>query len=371
MPSQRGPVIGSLLAALALAALPSWVVAQPGPASGSAPGQPGQQQQPPAEPILLPHPPDMGNAAQLADVSSPIREFMIGPEYPAAVDSMVPDGVPRGTIHQFVMRSMDSRIYPSAPPPRSSADHVPVPFERNVAVYIPAGYVPGTEAPFMVVQDGVRSYMGRTTPVLDNLIHQKRIPAIVGVFVDPGPGDGPGSERGREYDNLSRDYVDFIETEVLPRITADYGVRFTADREGRAAMGGSSGAAAALTMAWFRPDLYSKVLSYSGTFVDQQRYPTSIYPHGAWEYHETLIPNSDPEPIRIWFHVSDGDNGNTRAEETYGNWVLANQHLLEALRSKGYDYRYVFSLDSRHTDRRVIGATLPAALEWLWQGYPR
>lgn len=346
--------------------------AQQNPAQNPPAARPGGgAAQPPSEPILLPHPANMGNAAQLADIRSSIREFMIGPEYSAAVDSAVPASVPRGTIHRFVMRSVDSRIYPSAPPPRNSADHMPVTFERNVAVYIPAGYVAGSEVPFMVVQDGVRSYMDRVTPVLDNLIRQRRIPPIVGVFVDPGPGDGPGSQRGREYDNMTRDYVDFIETEVLPRITADYGVRFTSDPEGRAAFGGSSGAAAALTMAWFRPDLYRKVLSYSGTFVDQQRYATSIYPHGAWEYHENLIPKSDPKPIRIWLHVSDGDNGNTRADDTHGNWVLANQHMLEGLRSKGYDYRYVFSLDSRHTDRRVIGQTLPAALEWLWAGYPR
>jgi enterochelin esterase-like enzyme len=257
------------------------------------------------------------------------------------------------------MRSEDSRIFPG----------VTGSYVRSVSLYLPAGYVSGSEVPLMVVQDGVRQFARRTAPILDNLIHQKRIPAMAVVFIDPGPGDGPGSERGFEYDHVSDAYVTFIESEVLPRVEAEFGVRFTKDPEGRASMGASSGAAAALTMAWFRPDLYRKVLSYSGTFVNQQRLPESAYPRGAWEYHASLIPQNDPKPIRIWLHVSEQDNGATRAEETFGNWVLANQHMREVLSSKGYDYRYVFSLESRHSDGRVVAQTLPAALEWLWRGY--
>lgn len=301
-----------------------------------------------------------GGAAELTNAASTWREFVIGPEYVDATESTVRPGVPQGTIHEFVMNSTDSRLYPG----------VRGPYQRRVAVYLPAGYVAGSEAPFMVVQDGP-GYLERTAPVLDNLIHEGRIPAIVAVFVSSGGGDGPGSQRGLEYDYVSDTYVTFIETEVLPKITTDYNVRFTTDPEGRASMGGSSGAAAALTMAWFRPDLYRKVLSYSGTFVNQQRRPDSAYPLGAWEYHENLIPRSDPKPIRIWFHVSDGDNGATRPAESFGNWVLANQRMHEVLKARDYDYRYVFSTDSRHVDRRVVAQTLPAALEWLWRGYPR
>ena len=91
-----------------------------------------------------------------------------------------------------------------------------------------------------------------------------------------------------------RTYADFIETEVLPRIEKDYKVTFTKDPEGRATMGGSSGGAAAFTMAWFRPDLYHRVLTYSGTYVDQQSPMNPESPHGAWEYHENLIPRATP-----------------------------------------------------------------------------
>ncbi len=107
-------------------------------------------------------------------------------------------------------------------------------------------------------------------PMLDNLIYEKRIPPIVAVLVAPGPG----GQRTIEYDTVSDRYTNFVETELLPRITKDYQVAFTTDPEGRATFGMSSGAAAALTMAWLHPNLYRRVISYSGTFVALQRNAT-------------------------------------------------------------------------------------------------
>src|SRR5690606_6480509 len=125
--------------------------------------------------------------------------------------------------------------------------------------------------PFIVVQDGYSNAYRTNVPLaLDNLIHEKRVPPMVAVLVHNGGGDAQGSQRGLEYDTVSGVYAEFIETEVLPRITNDYGIVFTKDPEGRATMGGSSGAAAAFTMAWFHPEWYRRVLSYSGTYVDQQ-----------------------------------------------------------------------------------------------------
>ena len=228
----------------------------------------------------------------------------------------------------------------------------------------------GTPAPFIVAQDGLSAhYRGNLPPILDNLIHEKRVPAMVAVMVHHGGGDGPGSERGLEYDAVSGAYTDFIETEVLPRITKEYGVVFTKDPEGRATMGGSSGAACAFTMAWFHPELYRRVLSYSGTYVNQQSPQSPTSPRGAWEYHATYIPYSTPKPIRIWMHVSERDNRNSDGEETWRNWVLANERMAAALKAKGYKYQYVYSRDSGHVDRAVVAQTLPEALEWLWRGY--
>ena len=285
-------------------------------------------------------------------------EIQIGPKYADAAELKVKDGVPKGTLHEFTMDSKESKIYPG----------LKGPYKRKVAVYVPSQYVAGTAAPFIVIQDGMAK--GTLPKILDNMISERRLPALIAIFISSGGGDSKGSERGLEYDTVSDKYVTFIESEVLPRIERDYKVKFTKDPEGRATMGGSSGAAAAFTMAWFRPDLYHRVLSYSGTYVDQQSPKNPESPRGAWEYHADLIAKSDPKPIRIWLHVGDKDNGYNRDEASLHNWVLANQRMAAALKAKGYQYRYVFATSSGHVDRRVVNQTLPEAMLWLWQGYP-
>jgi iron(III)-enterobactin esterase len=339
--------------------------AQTPPAQGppSAP-QTGERGRGPQRPPLLPTPPLTARPTPDAD-----GNFVIGPPYTPAPELTVKDGVPKGTIHEFTMDSKDSKIYSGIA--RKQPGEV-VPYTRQVAVYVPAQYVAGTPAPFIVVQDGMSDAYRKNVPlILDNLIHEKRVPPLVAVMVHHGGGDAQGSQRGLEYDTVSGVYTDFIETEVLPRITKEYGITFTKDPEGRATMGGSSGAACAFTMAWFHPELYRRVLSYSGTYVNQQSPLSPVTPRGAWEYHATLIPYSPAKPIRVWMHVSEFDNRNGDQEDTWHNWVLANDRMAAALKAKGYKYQYVYSRDSRHVDRAVVAETLPEALEWLWKGYPK
>ncbi len=291
-------------------------------------------------------------------------EFIIGPAYANAPELKVKDGVPRGTIHDFTMNSEDSKLYPGIAKRQPGV----VPYKRKVAVYVPKQYAPGAAAPFIVVQDGL-GYTNAMVKALDNLIHEKRVPVQIAIFINSGGGDAQGSQRGLEYDTVSAKYTDFIETEVLPRIAKECGVKFTTDPEGRATMGGSSGASCAFTMAWFRPDLYRRVLSYSGTFVNQQSPLNPESPRGAWEYHAKFLPESARKPLRIWLEVSENDNGSKRDEASLHNWVMANQRLAAVLKAKGYPYRYVFAEAAGHTDGRVTRQTLPGALEWLWQGY--
>lgn len=285
-------------------------------------------------------------------------DFKIGPKYANAPELTVKEGVSKGAVHEFTMNSEESKIYPG----------IKGPYKRKVCVYIPAQYVAGTAAPFIIVQDGL-GYKGTVLPVLDTMIAEKRLPAMIAILINSGGGDAQGSERGLEYDTVSDRYATFVENEVLPKIAKDYNVKFTSDPDSRATMGGSSGGAAAFTMGWFRPDLYHRILTYSGTYVNQQSPLNPESPHGAWEYHEHWITKSESKPLRIWLEVGENDNGSKKSEESLHNWVLANNRMAAALKAKGYHYRYEFAEGAGHVDGKVVRQTLPEALEWLWRGY--
>ena len=292
-------------------------------------------------------------------------DFLLNAPYANAPELARRENVPHGMVYRFTMNSTDSKIYPGI---SKSAPGKVVPYTRNVTVYIPSQYVPGTPAPLIVSQDSMGS--GELPTILDNMIADHRLPVMAAVMLNSGGGDSIGSERGLEYDTVSGLYAEFIESEVLPKVSHDYNITFTKDPKARMTMGGSSGAACAFTMAWFHPELYRRVLSYSGTYVNQQSPPNPESPHGAWEYHENFIPKQKAKPLRIWMHVGENDNRSKDVESTYHNWVMANQRMAAVLKAKKYHYQYVFARDSGHVDGRVVRQTLPQALEWVWKGYP-
>jgi enterochelin esterase family protein len=339
----------------------------------------------PTPPTRDPRTPGYVRATELPDGAVPSAEadgnFIIGATHDTAPEMRVRADVPRGTLYTLTMSSADSRIYPGiardsgtfgTPDPNDPTALVvttsrPRPYTRRVGVYVPAQYVAGTPAPFIVGADGVDQLL---FTALDNLIAQKRVPPMIAISIGNGSGDAQGSQRGLEYDTMSGRYAEFVETEVLPLVEKQYGVRLTKDPDGRATMGCSSGAAAALSMAWYRPDLYHRVLSYSGTFVNQQWPHSAETPHGAWEYHERLIPSFPAKPIRIWLEVGDRDlyNPNVMRDGMH-DWVVANERMAQVLADKGYHYQFVFARNSGHCDRATKLQTLPEALEWLWHGY--
>lgn len=299
---------------------------------------------------------DIAEIAKLRDLpawtsAATDGDYSAGPGYPTAPELAKRAGVPEGKVIEFVMSSVGSKFYPG-----SNGG-----FQRHVCVYVPAEYVPGTAAPVIVSADAYGMRYNLPT-ILDNMIYDQRLPVMVAVMIDNG-----GSERSMEYDTVSDKYVQFVEDEVLPRAEKEASVKLSKDPEARMTLGGSSGGAAALTMAWFRPDLYHRVLSYSGTFVDLRRGPEA--PMGAYEYVEHLFPNTAKKPLRLWIQVSENDNGAKSPSENRRNWVTANSRLAGILKDKGYSYQFVYTKGAGHTQRKVINHTLPQALEYVWQGY--
>jgi enterochelin esterase family protein len=265
-------------------------------------------------------------------------------EYKLGPDSQVQQGVPQGKISKHTWKST---TFPGT--------------ERDYWVYVPAQYDGKTPACVMVFQDG-GGYVNadgqfRVPVVFDNLIHKKEIPVILGIFINPGTippsgsGKKPGSNRSFEYDTLSDQYARFLEKEILPEVGTKYKLR--QDAAGRAICGISSGGICAFTVAWERPDLFSKVLSHVGSFTNIRG--GDVYPG--------LVRKAKNKPIRVFLQGGERDLDNQ-----FGNWPLANKSMAAALKFKGYDYRFEFGHEG-HNGKHG-GAILPDSLRWLWRDTP-
>lgn len=346
---------------------------QPSPAASPRPTPPTRAVDGPGAPPFT----------KVASGNAPLvpGNFVIGPDYTPAPELLPKDGVPVGRVTQFTLESKDSRFYPGiardvfgTPDPNNPRSLIvethPKEYQRAITVYVPAQYQKGQRVSFIVAHDGPKfGEPDRVLPrILDNLIAQKRVRPMVAVMIQNGGGDAQGSERGLEYDTMSGKFAEFIEAEVLPAVEAQASVKLSRKGEDRAVMGCSSGAAAAFTMAWNHPEWYRRVISYSGTYVNQQWPFNPAIPGGAWEYHNGIIAGAPTKPLRIWMHVGDRDLYlNNAMRDGMHDWVEANHRFAAALRSKGYRYQYVFALDSSHCDKRVREQTLPEALEFVWK----
>jgi enterochelin esterase family protein len=331
---------------------------------------------------LLAHPSNAAESYTENPGSQGDGKHTIGPDYKIDPD-LTDRGNPKGKQFEFTMLLADSKIF-RGDDSTLQPDKKAVRKERKIFVYVPAAYQDGARAPLLIIHDGP-GQLHLVRNALDNLTISKdpnrKLPPFIAIAVENGGNDGKNSQRGLEYDTMSDRLARFIQEEVLPAVLNNKDIKaaypkfaLTDNPWGKAVMGCSSGGAAALTMAWFRPDLFRRVIAYSGTFVDQQdddAAEEAKYPLGAWEYHSgmKLIEKSEKKPLRIFTHVSENDLRAKDPEETYHNWVMAGERTAAALKAKGYNHRYVFSLASRHCDRRVFEHTLADTLVWLWRGY--
>ena len=263
-------------------------------------------------------------------------------QYKHGPDSQRQEGVPKGTITKHTWKS---NIFPGT--------------VRDYWVYVPAQYNAKTAACVMVFQDGKR-YVDekrdfRIPVVFDNLIHKGEMPVTIGIFINPGViRNADGKEyrnRSFEYDTLSNQYALFLEREILPEVGKKYNLR--KDAAGRGICGISSGGICAFTVAWERPDLFSKVLSHVGSFTNIRggdRYPG-------------IIRKTPKKDIRVFLQAGKKDLDNA-----HGNWPLANLQMEKALKFKDYDYHFVMG-EEGHNGKHG-GAIMPESMRWLWRDTP-
>jgi enterochelin esterase family protein len=261
--------------------------------------------------------------------------------YETHPDSRERADVPKGTTKQ--MPAWKSTIFEGT--------------TRDWWVYVPAQYRPENPAAVMVFQDGAgpKDYV---PAVFDNLIAKGDIPVTVGIFIQPGTRADGRPNRSFEYDTLSDQYARFLLEEILPEVEKT--VKLRHDAASRAISGASSGGICAFTVAWERPNEFSKVLSWIGSFTNIANGKTMR--EGGHNY-EALVRKTLPrKPIRVL--LQDGENDLDNAN---GNWPLANQTLAKSLSYAGYDYKFEYG-HGFHSNRHGR-AILPDSLRWLWRDY--
>jgi enterochelin esterase family protein len=255
-------------------------------------------------------------------------------------DSLPQPGVLKGTLTE--MPRWTSKIFEGT--------------TRGWWVYVPAQYKPETPACVMVFQDGqgAKDYV---PTVFDNLIAKGDMPVTVAVFISPGTRADGRSNRSFEYDTLSNQYSRFLLEEILPEVEKQTKLR--QDAASRAISGSSSGGICAFTVAWERPDQFSKVLSWVGSFTNIASGPTRR--EGGHNY-PALIRKTPKKPIRVF--LQDGEND---LDNVHGSWPLANQGMAKSLAFAGYDYKFEYG-KGFHSGSHGR-AILPDSLRWLWRDW--
>lgn len=281
------------------------------------------------------------------------RYYTLGP------DSLEREGVPKGELRgPFVLP--DSPSYPGT--------------QHTYWVHVPAQYDPAVDADLMIFQDG-QAFIDpngsvRAPNVLDNLIYRRELPVIITVFINPGrtpeqPEPNPKqwgdqtTNRPQEYNALDDLYARVIVDELLPALYKDYNI--TRDPKRRGIGGTSSGAIAAFTVAWHRPDQFSKVLSIVGSYTNIRG--GHVYPD--------IIRKSDKKPLRIFLNGGRNDNRGVGRDGTYNperDWFRQNVLMKDALEEKGYDLNYIWGINTH--GQRMGGPMLPEMMRWLWRDHP-
>jgi enterochelin esterase family protein len=277
--------------------------------------------------------------------------------YELGPDSLRHDGVPHGELSG--PHTLPSQAYPGT--------------QHTYWVYVPAQYDADKPASLMVFQDG-HAFLdpegnARATNVIDNLVHRREIPVMIAVFINPGrtpeQPEASGSEWGdrgtnrpQEYNALDDKYARVICDELLPELKKSYNI--SDDPEDRGIGGCSSGAIAAFTVAWHRPDQFRKVLSLVGSFTNIR---------GGHAYAD-MVRESEKKPIRVFLQGVRNDIRGDRRGDEYDekrDWFLQNVRLKDALTDKGYDVNYTWSIGNHGL--KCGGVILPEMMRWLWRDH--
>lgn len=260
-------------------------------------------------------------------------------------DSTVQPNVPKGTVTKAVLAP--GKIYPGVP--------------HDYQVYVSAKVDPARPAPYMIFLDG-NGFAGngmRIPIVLDNLIAKGELPPMAAIFVQPGvlAPTHPDTQLARfsrdwEYDDVRPNFSRFLTEELIPEVAKT--VNLSTNPDDHAIGGSSTGAVGAFMAAWYRPDVFHRVVYFIGTFVDMRGANQAPF----W------IRKQEPKPLRIFLQ-----DGSADLDSYAGNWPLQSQNMDAAMKFAGYDHRFDYYPGEAHSTRKA-SEEMPDILRWLWRGYP-
>ena len=269
------------------------------------------------------------------------RPLLAADDYPPHPDSIAQAGVPKGELLKGFYTANERSVFPGT--------------ERAYQIYLPAGFDKSKPTPFMVFQDGV---IYNAPVVFDNLIAKHDLPALIGIFINPGvvpavnPDALPRFNRSYEYDSVSATYSSFLIDEFLPAISERHGISLSTDANDAAICGNSSGGICAFMTAWHRPDRFRRVFTGVGTYVGI---------HGA-DQLPVLVRKLEPKPLRVYLQSGEQDNN------LYcGDWWMANQTMERSLAWAGYDVAHTWGTGG-HNGKQAT-AIFPDVLRWLWRDW--
>ena len=277
--------------------------------------------------------------------------------YKLAADALPQEGVPQGTIKGPLV--LPSKAYPGT--------------QHTYWIYVPAQYDPATPASLMIYNDG-QAFMApsgdvRAPVVMDNLIYRRELPVMIAVFINPGRRpDQPeptlsnwgdrDTNRPTEYNTLDDRYARVMVEELLPVLYKEYNIAKDPERHGIG--GSSSGAIAAFTVAWERPDQFRKVLSNVGSFTNIR---------GGNAYPD-IIRRNDRKPLRIFLVDGRNDNRGLKPDGSYDqtrDWFYQNVRMEQALTEKGYDVNYSWGIQKH--GQKMLQTVFPEMMRWLWRDH--
>jgi enterochelin esterase-like enzyme len=218
----------------------------------------------------------------------------------------------------------------------------------NYRTYKPTAYQAGKPAALMIFQDG-GNYTGnfKAPRVIDNLIKDGSVPVIISVYIDPT------GQRSVEYDTRDDKYGKMITTELLPELRKSFDL--VEDPNGFAIGGHSSGGGCAFNVAWQFTDLFHKVLTHSGTFVN-------LKTPGNYDYVD-IVTEQPKKPLRVTLLAGSND-----LECCNKTWFGVNNEMAASLTEAQYPYRYMKS-STQHGPTQWHFNDFPAGMRWLWRGY--